>query len=75
MENKTAAVQMRDITKRFGTVLANDRVWLDIYKLYHWEHFYSFPLYIILAASIRRLTQFLMRQQIQAKEKTPGQGS
>ena len=23
---------MRDITKRFGTVLANDRVWLDIYK-------------------------------------------
>ena len=32
MENKTAAVQMRDITKRFGTVLANDRVWLDIYK-------------------------------------------
>ena len=32
LENKTAAVQMRDITKRFGTVLANDRVWLDIYK-------------------------------------------
>ena len=23
---------MRDITKRFGTVLANDRVWLDIYR-------------------------------------------
>ena len=23
---------LRDITKRFGTVLANDRVWLDIYK-------------------------------------------
>ena len=32
MENKTAAVQMRDITKRFGSVLANDRVWLDIYR-------------------------------------------
>ena len=32
MEEKTAAVQMRDITKRFGPVLANDRVWLDIYK-------------------------------------------
>ena len=32
MENKTAAVKMRNITKRFGTVLANDRVWLDIYK-------------------------------------------
>ena len=32
MEDKQAAVQMRDITKRFGTVLANDRVWLDIYK-------------------------------------------
>ena len=32
MEEKQAAVQMRDITKRFGTVLANDWVWLDIYK-------------------------------------------
>ena len=32
MENKVAAVQMRDITKSFGPVLANDRVWLDIYK-------------------------------------------
>ncbi len=32
MENKTAAVKMRNITKRFGTTLANDRVWLDIYK-------------------------------------------
>ena len=32
MENKTAAVKMRNISKRFGTVLANDRVWLDIYK-------------------------------------------
>ncbi len=32
MEEKQAAVQMRDITKRFGTVLANDQVWLDIYK-------------------------------------------
>lgn len=32
MENKTAAVKMRDITKRFGPTLANDKVWLDIYK-------------------------------------------
>ena len=32
LENKTAAVKMRNITKRFGPVLANDRVWLDIYK-------------------------------------------
>lgn len=32
MEEKTAAVQMRDITKTFGDVIANDRVWLDIYK-------------------------------------------
>ena len=32
MENSTAAVKMRNITKRFGPVLANDRVWLDIYK-------------------------------------------
>ena len=29
---KKAAVQMRDITKSFGSVKANDRVWLDIYK-------------------------------------------
>ncbi len=32
MEKKTAAVKMRNITKAFGTVLANDKVWLDIYR-------------------------------------------
>ncbi|MBR1496526.1 MAG: ABC transporter ATP-binding protein [Oscillospiraceae bacterium] len=32
MGNKVAAVQMRDITKSFGTVKANDKVWLDIYR-------------------------------------------
>ena len=32
MDNKVAAVTMRNITKRFGTVLANDRVWLNIYR-------------------------------------------
>ena len=32
MDNKIAAVTMRNITKRFGTVLANDRVWLNIYR-------------------------------------------
>ena len=32
MDGKTAAVQMRDITKSFGSVKANDKVWLDIYK-------------------------------------------
>ena len=32
MDNKTAAVTMRNITKRFGPTLANDRVWLDIYR-------------------------------------------
>ena len=32
MESKTAAVQMRDITKTFGSVVANDKVWLDIYR-------------------------------------------
>ena len=32
MEGKTAAVQMRNITKRFGTVAANDKVWHDIYR-------------------------------------------
>ena len=30
MEKKTAAVKMRNITKPFGTVLANDKVWVDI---------------------------------------------
>jgi len=32
LENKVAAVQMRDITKSFGKVLANDKMWLDIYR-------------------------------------------
>ncbi len=32
MDGKTAAVKMRNITKRFGPVLANDKVWLDIYR-------------------------------------------
>ena len=32
MENKIAAVKLRNISKRFGTILANDRVWLDIYR-------------------------------------------
>lgn len=32
MENKTAAVKMRDISKNFGSIRANDKVWLDIYK-------------------------------------------
>ena len=32
MEEKTAAVMLRDISKSFGPVKANDRVWLDIYR-------------------------------------------
>ena len=32
MDNKIAAVTMRNITKTFGSVVANDRVWLDIYR-------------------------------------------
>jgi ABC-type uncharacterized transport system ATPase subunit len=32
LDNKIAAVKMRNITKRFGSVLANDKVWLDIYR-------------------------------------------
>ena len=32
MEEKVASVKMRNITKSFGPVLANDKVWLDIYK-------------------------------------------
>lgn len=32
MDTKVAAVKMRNITKTFGSVVANDKVWLDIYK-------------------------------------------
>jgi len=32
MEGTKAAVCMRDITKTFGPTVANDRVWLDIYR-------------------------------------------
>lgn len=32
MDTKTAAVTMRNITKTFGSVVANDKVWLDIYR-------------------------------------------
>ena len=33
MDNKTPAVTMRNITKRFdGKVVANDKVWLNIYR-------------------------------------------
>ena len=32
METKTAAVSMRNVTKTFGSVVANDKVNLDIYK-------------------------------------------
>ena len=32
MQNQIAAVQMRNITKTFGSVIANDKVWLDIYN-------------------------------------------
>ena len=32
LDSKTPAVKMRDITKTFGPVVANDKVWLDIYR-------------------------------------------
>ena len=32
MEGKTAAVTLKNITKKFGPVVANDKVCLDIYK-------------------------------------------
>jgi len=32
LENKEPAVKMRNVSKSFGTVLANDKVWLDIYR-------------------------------------------
>ena len=32
MDGAVPAVKMRDITKRFGSVVANDKCWLDIYR-------------------------------------------
>ena len=32
MDSRIPAVKMRDITKRFGPVTANDKCWLDIYR-------------------------------------------
>ena len=32
MDERLPAVKMRNITKRFGEVLANDKCWLDIYR-------------------------------------------
>ena len=32
MEERIPAVAMRDITKRFGSVVANDKCWLNIYR-------------------------------------------
>ena len=32
MEKKTPAVKMRNISKRFGSIQANDKCWLDIYR-------------------------------------------
>ena len=32
MEDRIPAVKMRDITKRFGPIVANDKCWLDIYR-------------------------------------------
>ena len=32
MQTKTAAVSIRNVTKTFGSVIANDKINLDIYK-------------------------------------------
>ena len=32
MDNRIPAVKMRDITKRFGSITANDKCWLDVYR-------------------------------------------
>lgn len=32
MDNRIPAVKMRDISKRFGPILANDKCWLDVYR-------------------------------------------
>ena len=32
METKIPAIKMRNISKTFGTIRANDRVWLDVYR-------------------------------------------
>ena len=32
LEKRDIAVKMRDITKRFGSIVANDKCWLNIYR-------------------------------------------
>lgn len=32
MDNRIPAVKMRDISKRFGSKIANDKCWLDVYR-------------------------------------------
>lgn len=35
-------------------------VWLGIYTLHKWKHFYSFPIYIALGALVKYLTQTIL---------------
>jgi len=35
-------------------------VWLNIYTLNEWKHYYSFPIYFVLGASVKYLTQWIL---------------
>ncbi|WP_186577192.1 CBO0543 family protein [Aquibacillus kalidii] len=39
----------------FSFILEPLTVWLDIYKIYHWEYIYSFPLYILIGFILRAI--------------------
>jgi hypothetical protein len=36
-------------------------VWLDIYQMYNWQHYYSLPLYIIIPILVKRIMTLLKR--------------
>jgi len=38
-------------------------IWLDIYRMYHWNHIYSFFIYIIIALFLRWLIQTIVAKQ------------
>ncbi len=42
-------------------------IWFKIYKIHHWEHIYSFPIYIVLGLFTRNLIGTLADKEKQAR--------
>ncbi len=47
-------------------------VWTDIYDLYAWKHYYSFPIYFAVGIFARWLTQTLLTSQARARDQWKG---